>query len=228
MVITGKKRWFVLVIVSLMAGVMVYVPFLRYSYYDQMVMLFSEYKSVASAANVNEFIGDFSFWFGLVCTIGYPIGGILVDKFGEKWLLIIGSVMMGACSFWFGLVPDKLSIIIIHVLYGVGTSFFIWNAYLKTTRKMGNASEQGSMFSTSEFVRAIMGMLLGFLGVALLNRAIMPGNATDLQVLGAQWRNMLFFNGALFLVLAVIVFFVVPNNIIGAEDANLPPPEKLR
>ncbi|WP_095175647.1 MULTISPECIES: MFS transporter [Blautia] len=221
MVITGKKRWFVLVIVSLMAGVMVYVPFLRYSYYDQMVMLFSEYKPVASAANVNEFIGDFSFWFGLVCTIGYPIGGILVDKFGEKWLLIIGSVMMGACSFWFGLVPDKLSIIIIHVLYGVGTSFFIWNAYLKTTRKMGNASEQGSMFSTSEFVRAIMGMLLGFLGVALLNRAIMPGNATDLQVLGAQWRNMLFFNGALFLVLAVIVFFVVPNNIIGAEDAEL-------
>ena len=38
---------------------------------------------------------------------------------------------------------------------------------------------------------------------------------------GAQWRNMLFFNGALFLVLAVIVFFVVPNNIIGAEDAEL-------
>ena len=31
-------------------GCMVYVPFLRYSYYDQMVMLFSEYKSVASAA----------------------------------------------------------------------------------------------------------------------------------------------------------------------------------
>ena len=100
--------------------------------------------------------------------------------------------MMGACSFWFGLVPDKLSIIIIHVLYGVGTSFFIWNAYLKTTRKMGNASEQGSMFSTSEFVRAIMGMLLGFLGVALLNRAIMPGNATDLQVLGAVEKYAVF------------------------------------
>ena len=35
MVITGKKRWFVLIMVSLLAGVMVYVPFLRYSYYDQ-------------------------------------------------------------------------------------------------------------------------------------------------------------------------------------------------
>lgn len=221
MVITGKKRWFVLIVVSVMAGVMVYVPFLRYSYYDQMVLLFSEYKSVAPAANVNEFIGDFSFWFGLICTVGYPIGGILVDKYGEKWLLIIGAIMMGACSFWFGLVPGRASIILIHALYGIGTSFFIWNAYLKTVRKMGTASEQGSMFSSSEFVRAIVGMLLGFLGVALLNRAIMPGHTTDLAVLGEQWRNMLFFNGALFIVLALIVFFVIPNNIIGAEDAGL-------
>ncbi|MFR1113443.1 MAG: MFS transporter [Blautia sp.] len=221
MVITGKKRWFVLVVVSLMAGVMVYVPFLRYSYYDQMVLLFSQYKPVASAANVNEFIGDFSFWFGLVCTAGYPIGGVLVDKFGEKWLLIIGSVMMGICSFWFGLVPGRFSIIVIHILYGVGTSFFIWNAYLKTTRKMGTAAEQGAMFSTSEFVRAIIGMILGFLGVGLLNRAIMPGNATDLEVLGTQWKNMLFFNGALFLALALIVFLVIPNRMIGAEEAEL-------
>lgn len=221
MVITGKKRWFVLIVASIMAGVMVYVPFLRYSYYDQMVLLFSEYKQVASASNVNEFIGDFSFWFGLICTVGYPIGGVLADKYGEKWLLIIGSVMMGVCSFWFGLVPGRMSIIIIHALYGIGTSFFIWNAYLKTVRKMGTASEQGSMFSTSEFVRAIIGMLLGFFGVALLNRAIMPGNSTDLAVLGSQWRNMLFFNGALFLLLAVIVFFVLPGKIIGAEEAEL-------
>lgn len=221
MVITGKKRWVVLIMVSILAGVMVYVPFLRYSYYDQMVLLFSEYKQVASASNVNEFIGDFSFWFGLICTIGYPIGGVMVDRFGEKWLLIIGAVMMGACSFWFGLVPGRMSIIIIHALYGIGTSFFIWNAFLKTTRKMGTASEQGSMFSSSEFVRAIVGMLLGFLGVALLDRAIMPGNTTDLQTLGAQWRNMLFFNGALFMILAVAVFFVIPNNIIGAEEAEL-------
>lgn len=220
MAVKGKKRWFLLVIISLTAGVMVYVPFLRYSYYDQMVMLFSQYKPVADAANVNEFIGDFSFWFGLICTVGYPIGGILVDKFGEKWLLIIGSVMMGVCSFWYGLVPDKMSIIIIHVFYGIGTSFFIWNAYLKTTRKLGNSSEQGKMFSTSEFIRAIIGMILGFLGVALLNRAIMPGNEADLAVLGEQWRNMLFFNGTLFMILAAIIGFFLPNNLMGAEDAE--------
>ena len=231
MVITGKKRWGILVLVSLLAGVMVYVPFLRYSYYDQMVLLFSEYKPVADASNVNEFIGNFSFWFGLVCTIGYPIGGIMADKFGEKWLLVIGAIVMGICSFWFGMVPSGFSIIIIHILYGVGTSFLIWSAYLKTVRKLGTGAEQGKLFSSSEFVRAIMGMMLGFIGVAALNRAIMPGNATDLAVLGAQWKNMLFFNGGLFIVLAVIVCFVFPRTITGAEEAEAAnmgaPQEKL-
>ena len=84
---------------------------------------------------------------------------------------------MGVCSFWLGIVPDKTSIIIIHLLYGVGTSFMIWSAYLKLTRKMGNAQEQGRMFSTSEFVRGVFGMLIGFAGVALLGQAPwVPGN----------------------------------------------------
>ncbi len=234
MVITGKKRWFILVVISLMAGIMVYLPFLRYSYYDQMVLLFSRYKQVASESNVHGFIGSYSFWFGLVCTFGYPIGGVLADRFGEKWLMIIGSLIMGICSFWFGLIPGKVSIIVIHILYGVGSSFFIWSAYLKTVRKLGNSKEQGVMFSTSEFIRAIIGMMLGFLGVGLLNRAIMPGNKLDLEVLGAQWRNMLFIDGAIFLILALIIFLVLPNNVIGAEEAELaqtgnhiPEPEKI-
>lgn len=221
MVITGTKRWVLLILISLLAGVMVYVPFLRYSYYDQMVLLFSQYKPVVDAANVNEFIGDFSFWFGLVCTVGYPIGGVLTDKFGEKWLMIIGALMMGACSFWLGIVPDRLSIILIHVVFGLGTSFFIWSAYLKTCRKLGNSAEQGKMFSTSEFVRAILGMILGFIGVALLNRAVMPGNTTDLALLGEQWRNMLFLNGGLFIVLAAILVVILPAKVIGAEEAEM-------
>ena len=125
MVITGKKRWLVLFLAAFMAGIMVYVPFLRYSYYDQMVILFTQFKSVSDPSSVNEFIGTFGMWFGIVCTIGYPIGGILVDRFGEKWLLILGGILMGVCSIWFGTVPGGTAIIIIHVLYGIGTSFMI-------------------------------------------------------------------------------------------------------
>ncbi|MCD8155747.1 MAG: MFS transporter [Clostridiales bacterium] len=218
--ITGGKRWFVVALCALMAGVMVYVPFLRYSYYDQMCILFTEYKQVVSADTVNSFIGNFGMAFGIVSMLGYPFGGIFADRFSEKWLLIAGGGLMGVCSFWFGMVPGKMAIIVIHLLYGVGTSFMIWSAYLKLTRKMGNAGEQGRMFSTSEFVRGVFGTLIGFAGVALLGRAALPSGELDPEILGLQWRNLMFLSGALFFLFALLVFFFVPSDVIGAETAS--------
>lgn len=220
MKITGIKRWFVVVLCALMAGIMVYVPFLRYSYYDQMCVLFTQYKQIVPAETVNTFIGDFGMAFGIVSMLGYPFGGIFADRFNEKWLLIAGGVLMGICSFWFGTVPGKAAIIIIHLLYGVGTSFLIWSAYLKLTRKMGNAQEQGRMFSTSEFVRGVFGMLIGFVGVGLLGRAVLPSGEISPQQLGIQWRNLMFISGALFFLFAALVFFFIPSKVIGAEESE--------
>ena len=220
MKITGSKRWVIVALCALMAGVMVYVPFLRYSYYDQMCILFTQYKAIVPAAEVNEFIGDFGLAFGVVSMLGYPFGGILADKFKEKWLLILGGVLMGVCSFWFGMVPGKVSIIIIHILYGVGTSFMIWSAYLKLTRKMGNAKEQGRMFSTSEFVRGIFGTLIGFVGVGLLGKAVLPSGELDPQLVGQQWRMLLMVSGALFFIFALLLFFFLPNDVAGAEEGE--------
>lgn len=220
MKITGIKRWFVVILCALMAGIMVYVPFLRYSYYDQMCVLFTQYKQIVPAETVNTFIGDFGMAFGIVSMLGYPFGGIFADRFNEKWLLIAGGVLMGICSFWFGTVPGKAAIIIIHLLYGVGTSFLIWSAYLKLTRKMGNAREQGRMFSTSEFVRGVFGMLIGFVGVGLLGRAVLPSGEISPQQLGIQWRNLMFISGALFFLFAALVFFFIPSKVIGAEESE--------
>ncbi len=225
MKITGIKRWFVVVLCALMAGIMVYVPFLRYSYYDQMCVLFTQYKQIVPAETVNTFIGDFGMAFGIVSMLGYPFGGIFADRFNEKWLLIAGGVLMGICSFWFGTVPGKAAIIIIHLLYGVGTSFLIWSAYLKLTRKMGNAREQGRMFSTSEFVRGVFGMLIGFVGVGLLGRAVLPSGEISPQQLGIQWRNLMFISGGLFFLFAALVFFFIPSKVIGAEESETQPQE---
>lgn len=217
MKITGVKRWLVLVIAALMAGVMVYVPFLRYSYYDQMIVLFTEYKPIVSASYANEFIGDFGLGFGIVCTVGYIFGGVFADIFSEKVLLIAGGVLMGVCSFWFGTVPSAISIIIIHILYGIGTSFLIWSAYLKLTRKMGTAKEQGRMFSTSEFVRGIFGTVIGFVGVGLLGKATVDGGQLDPAMVGEQWRNLMFISGGLFILFSVLIAVFVPKEVKGAE-----------
>ena len=220
MKITGAKRWFIVILCALLSGVMVYVTFLRYSYYDQMVVLFTQYKPVVSVDYVNEFIGDFGLVYGVVSMVGYIFGGIFADRFKEKWLIILGGLVMGLCSFWFGIVPGRTSIMIIHFLYGVGTSFLIWSAYLKLTRKMGDENEQGRLFSTSDFVRGIFGTVIGFVGVGLLSKATLASGDMDPAAVGAQWKMLLFISGGLFLLFTLLVFIFVPADVIGAEEED--------
>ncbi|MDO5409987.1 MAG: MFS transporter [Lachnospiraceae bacterium] len=215
--VTGAKRWLVLALGACLGGVMNFVPFLRYSYYDQMVTVFTDYANIVDAANANEFIGNIGLAFGIFSVLMYPVGGILADKFSERNLLVIGALIMGISSFIYGMIPSALILILIHVALGIGTSVFIWSAYLKVVRKMGTGEEQGKVYSVSEFVRGLLGTLVGFAGVALLNMAIMGDGTTDPIAMGHQFRNMLWLIGAVFVILAVLIFIFIPKEIIGAE-----------
>ena len=219
MKIQGSKRWVVLFFLSLLSGAMVYTPYIRFNYYDQMVVVFTEYKPIVDAANVNEFIGTTGMIVGVVSMIMYIVGGILADKFRERNLIALGGLLLAAGTLWFGLLPDATQILAAHGLLalGVGT---MWSAYLKTVRKLGNAHEQGRMFSTSEFIRGIIGTLLGFMGVGLLNRAILPQGVIDPTLVGEQFSLLLFINAGIFLVLSIICFALIPKNLIGNEESD--------
>ena len=219
MKIQGSKRWVVLFFLSLLSGTMVYTPYIRFNYYDQMVVVFTEYKSIVDTANVNEFIGTTGMIVGIVSMVMYIVGGILADKFRERNLIALGGLLLAAGTLWFGLLPDATQILAAHGLLalGVGT---MWSAYLKTVRKLGNAHEQGRMFSTSEFIRGIIGTLLGFMGVGLLNRAILPEGAIDPTLIGQQFSMLLFVNAAIFLVLSIVCFFLIPKDLIGNEESD--------
>ena len=220
MKVTGKKRWLIMVLIALLSGIMVYVPYLRFNYYDQMIIIFTQYKPIVEEAYAHEFIGDVGLWFGIFSVLIYPIGGIMADKFSERNLMILGAFLMGFSSFWYGMVPGSMEIIIIHIFYGIGTSIFIWSAYLKVVRKMGTEAEQGRMYSSSEFIRAIVGTLIGFFGTSLLNKAMFPGTGLAPDILGQQWKIMLCFDGSLFIVLAILIFIFVPKKITGAEEKD--------
>ena len=58
MKVTGNKRWLVLGLCCILSGIMVYVPFLRYSYMEQMIVIFTEYKPIVSPDHAYEFLGD--------------------------------------------------------------------------------------------------------------------------------------------------------------------------
>ena len=219
MKIQGAKRWVVLAFLSLLSGTMVYTPYIRFNYYDQMVIVFTQYKPIVDAAVVNEFIGNTGAVVGLVSMFMYIIGGIMADKFSERNLVCLGGVLLAIGAAWFALLPDATQILLAHGLMALGVGS-MWSAYLKTTRKLGTANEQGRMFSTSEFIRGIIGTLLGFMGVGLLNKAILPDGVIDPTIVGQQFSLLLFINAGIFLALSIVCFILIPKNLVGNEEAD--------
>lgn len=217
MKITGVKRWIMLVVVSIFSGTMVITPYLRFNYYDQLVLLLTQYRPICDSANVNEYIGDLALVFGGIVTVMYVLGGILVDKFGEKVMLVLGGLMMAGGSVLYGLVPSSAGLMVAFVLFGLGTGT-MWGGYLKLTRKLGKSSEQGRMYSTSEFIRGVSGTVLGLLGVAILNQAILPSGLTDPAQIGEKWRTLLFVHGGIYLVCVLLCLVMVPKNLVGYEE----------
>lgn len=147
----------------------------------------------------------------------YVLGGILVDKFGERIMLVLGGLMMAVASVLYGLTLRSASLVVAFILFGLGTGF-MWSGYLKLIRKLGSASEQGRMYSTSEFIRGMMGTVMGLLGVAVLNQAILPGGVTDPALIGEKWRLLLFVHASIYIICSVIVLVMVPTHMIGCEE----------
>ena len=219
MKITGSKRWLLLVIVSIFSGTMVITPYLRFNYYDQIVILLTQSHPIVGAAVINEYIGDLAMVSGAINMVMYIVGGLLVDKYGERIMLLLGGLMMAAGSVLYGLVLSKAALMAGFVLFGFGTGT-MWGGYLKLTRKLGSSSEQGRMYSTSEFIRGITGTCLGLLGVAVLNQAILPDGITDPVLIGEKWRTMLFLHAAIYIISVILCMILVPKNVIGVSASQ--------
>lgn len=217
MKITGIKRWVLLVVISVFSGTMVVTPYLRFNYYDQIVLLFTECRGVCDAASVNEYIGDLALIFGCITTVMYILGGILVDKYGEKLMLVLGGVMLGGGSVLYGLALSRAMLFGAFVLLGFGTGT-MWGGYLKLTRKLGGSGEQGRMYSVSEFIRGVTGTLMGLLGVAVLNQAILPSGLADPALIGEKWQLMLFIHAGIYLLSVILILLLVPGSVVGAEE----------
>ncbi len=217
MKITGTKRWILLIVISIFAGTMVVTPYLRFNYYDQIVILFTDCRHICSNAEVNGYIGDLALIFGCILAVMYIVGGILVDKFGEKIMLISGGLMMAAGSILYGLVLSNATLVIAFCLFGFGTGA-MWGGYIKLIRKLGSAAEQGRMYSSSEFIRGVTGTLIGLFGVAVLSGAILPSGETNPEIILSRWRVMLFVHAGIFLASVILCFLLIPGNVVGIEE----------
>lgn len=189
----GKKRVVVLVILSMIAGLVYLTPFLRFSFYDQM-------KEALGLTDLQ--IGSIGFTYGLLNVIGYVPSGFLAEKFNTKMMLVISCIGMAAVTFWYSTYPGYTAIIIIHALYGVFSVWTFWSPYLKAIRSLAPDDKQSTIYGLSEGIRGVGQTIVSFICLGALGAV---GTIT------AGFRTVLFINAAVFIVLAMLVVFLVPD-----------------
>lgn len=189
----GFRNFMVFFILSATVAIAYQIPYLRYTFYDQMM----------SALGLNNTqMGMIATAVNLVSTISYPIGGILADRFSTRNLFIItlGSFVILTIAFAF--TTNYPLLLVIHALYGFFSIATLWSAYLNGIRSLGNENNQSTIFGSSEATRGIVQTLCGFLFLGIVGAIASPA-------LGI--RTMLLVAAGIIFVLLVLTFIFIPK-----------------
>lgn len=187
------KRNTVLVILSVIAGMMYLTPFIRFSFYDQMV----------GALQITDIeLGTIGAIYGIFNIIGYLPSGFLAEKFNTKLMLIISTLGMCLVTVWYATCPGFEALCVIHALYGIFSVGTFWSPYLKSIRNLGSENEQGRLFGMSEGIRGIGQTAVAFLCLGVMG--LFTGVA-------AGFRAALIINAVVFVLLMLAVIFIVPD-----------------
>ena len=190
----GINRWVLLVILGLACGMIYQLPYLRYSYYDQMMVAFDV---------TNTQLGMFMTMYGGGSMIAYLVGGILAMKVSDRILLPVGMISTGVFGIWFAFFPPYGCALFISLMWAFTTSLVFWPAVVNFVRGMGTSEEQGRLYGLWEGLRGITATVIGLGIVALFAAA-----ASEL----AGLRTVILAYAIIDIVLGVLLFFVIPNN----------------
>lgn len=198
----GFRNFMVFFILSATVAIAYQIPYLRYTFYDQMM--------TALGLN-NTQMGMLATAVNLVSTLSYPIGGILADRFSTRNLFIVtlGSFVILTIAFAF--TTNYPVLLVIHALYGFFSIATLWSAYLNGIRSLGNENNQSTIFGSSEATRGIVQTLCGFLFLGIVGAIASPA-------LGI--RTMLLVAAGIIFVLLVLTFIFIPKEEKTTDNTN--------
>ena len=161
----GFRQLMVFIILSATVGLCYLLPYLRYTFYDQMM----------GALMINDAqMGILTSVIGFTCMPCYILGGFFANKFSTRNLICITLIGFAAVTVWYAFTTDFIQLIIIFVLYGFFTTATVWSAYLSGIRNLGDESNQSKLFGSSEATRGITQTLLGFAFLGIMGVAATP------------------------------------------------------
>lgn len=193
-----NKRYLILLVLALGAVAVYFMPYLRWSFYDTLM--------AAVGLNNTQFAATMSIY-GVTAMIFYGPGGYLADKFSPRKMLAFAFASTGFLGFWYATYPGFIAQMIIFALWGgIGTAFF-WSAMLKVANSLGSEEEQGSMFGLLEGSRGVINVAVAFIALYFYGK---------LGETVAGITGILIGTSILCIVSAVLIWFIVPDKLIGS------------
>lgn len=135
--------------------------------------------------------------------------GYLVDRFGQKKVLIPGFIIFAAGVFSIASASSIMPIYIGAVLAGVGCGTYYGSAYSLTSQHV--PAEKKGLQTAIVNSGSALGMILG-----------MTGSSYFVKTMGLPWQTMVIISGCLLVFLVLWFFFVIidPNKVAPAVTAS--------
>ena len=183
-----------LVVISLCAGIIYQVPYLKAVFYD----------ALQTALGVSHTdLGSLNSIYGIVAMILYIPGGIMADKVRMKYLFPISMIACGLLVFWYSTIPPLRTLQLIHLLLGIFSILTFWSARVKIVRYLSDKTTFPTNQGISNSVYALAAMLCSFAALSFIS------SNTENSIDGL--RAALVFYGIAYTAFGVLSFFCIPK-----------------
>ena len=183
-------NWFNVILLSLGAGVVYLIPYMRGTYYEPMM---------EALQITNTQMGVIQGFFGLLTVLCYFPGGWLADRFPANKMLFVSLAGLGLGGLYFATFPSFPVVVALHVWFGIACTLTFWASFIRSQRASAPPEAQTRVFGFVEAGRRIVSIVVAMLGAYLLAHGI-----NDVE----GFRNALYlYSGAALLSGFLILFF---------------------
>ena len=118
---TNKQhKWIAFFVVTISAGLIYRVPYLKTVFYDALVEEFQL---------TNTQVGTIMSVYSITKMIIYIPGGILADRFDNRKMLVGSNLMLALLTFWYATIPSLTGLMAIQFLLAFSNVVFWLPAY---------------------------------------------------------------------------------------------------
>ena len=199
------RRLMLLFALGIAYGFMYVMPYMRSTFYDQMI----EAMGVTNAQ-----LGALSTYYAIACTVSYLPGGWIGDKFNPKPVLLLSILgQVALCVIFMFTYTNYTMAVIVWLGMGLTGGFAFWPAVMKGIRMTGTDEEQGRIYGIFEALNGVASMLQSLAMIGIM--AIVSSTA-----LSVGFKSAIACMGGMSLISGLLVLIFMPKEATYASGGS--------